>query len=179
MSGGELLTNTLNTNYNYMPLEFTETDACQHNNGTCFKAGDVRANTFPQLTVLHTLWVREHNRIARGLAYLNPHWNDEHIFLESKKIVTAFIQHITYNEWLPALLGADYTKKNGLGLLEDGYSSTYDETADPTVSNSFATAILPFTNSMLSDTIRLDFTRNNIIVIIIEVQAGGLYWSDD
>ncbi len=29
---------------------------------------------------LHTLWVRQHNRIARDLTELNPHWNDEQTF---------------------------------------------------------------------------------------------------
>lgn len=173
MSGGELLTNTINTdqsNQKYMPVETTETNACQYDNGTCFRAGDIRANTFPQLTVMHTLWVREHNRVARGLAYFNSHWNDELIFIESKKIVMAYIQHITYNEWLPALLGVNYTKKNGLGLLDVGYSNTYNENADPSVSNSFATAILPFANSMLTDTIR--FKKNIIVIIIIVMRIS-------
>jgi len=169
MSGGELLTNKIDTDQNYMPLETTETDACQYDNGTCFRAGDIRANTFPQLTVMHTLWVREHNRVARGLAYFNSHWNDERIFMESKKIVTACIQHITYKEWLPALLGVNYTKKNGLGLLEVGYSNTYNDNADPTVSNSFATAILPFANSMLTDTIRFGNNINKSIASVFHL----------
>ncbi|CAI6352433.1 unnamed protein product [Macrosiphum euphorbiae] len=96
------------------------------------------------------MWVREHNRIALEVHKENPFWSDEEIFREAKKIVTAFIQHITYNEWLPALLGVNYTKENGLGL---GQRTVYDVTADPTVSNSFATAILPFANSMIGDNI--------------------------
>ncbi|XP_060875937.1 peroxidase-like protein 3 [Metopolophium dirhodum] len=81
----------------------------------------------------------------------------EELFQEAKKIVTACIQHITYNEWLPALLGINYTKENGLGLEQ---RTTYDETADPTVSNSFATAVLPFTNSMISDSISFNWTSD-------------------
>jgi len=161
-----------------MPLEITENNACQHGKGTCFRAGDTRANALPQLTVMHTLWMREHNRVAKELAYLNSHWNDEHIFLEAKKIVTACIQHITYNEWLPTLLGVKYTKENGLGLLEDGYSNTYDETADPTVSNSFATAILPFANSMISEKIRFGITMN-IIIVISAFYTGNLFRGND
>jgi len=134
-----------------MQLETTDKNVCQNGLGTCFRAGDIRANAFPQLTAVYTLWVREHNRIARALYKENLFLNDEELFQEAKKIVTACIQHITYNEWLPALLGVNYTKENGLGL---GQRTTYDENADPTVSNSFATAILPFANSMITDLIR-------------------------
>jgi len=176
MEGGELLSYKMNiTDRSYMSLETTETKACQHGNGTCFRAGDIRANALPQLTLLHTLWMREHNRIAKELSGFNPHWTDEQLFLESKKVVTAFIQHVTYNEWLPALLGVNYTKENGLGSIKDG-RNTYDDTADPTVSNSFATAILPFANSMISENIRFGISANmdNIIIIIIIIMLYAL-----
>ncbi|KAL4103574.1 hypothetical protein QTP88_018935 [Uroleucon formosanum] len=142
-------------NRDIMPLETNDTNFCQNGPGTCFRAGDIRANSFPQLNALYTLWVREHNRVAKELYKEKLFWTDEELFRETKKIVTACIQHITYNEWLPALLGVNYTKENGLGL---GQRTTYDETADPTVSNSFATAILPFANSMISDSISLYWT---------------------
>ena len=32
------------------------------------------------LVAMHTLWMRQHNRLARQLAEINPHWNDEQIF---------------------------------------------------------------------------------------------------
>jgi len=137
-----------------MPFEI-DPNACQYGEGSCYRAGDTRANGLPQLTVMHTLWMREHNRLAKQLAYINPHWGDERIFQEARKIVTASIQHITYAEWLPALLGENYTRQNQLELLTEGYSNAYNEDIDPTVSNSFATAILPFSNSMISDKIKL------------------------
>lgn len=151
-SRGQLLTYTDDENLQYMPLTNTS-NACQ-SGATCYKAGDIRVNAQPHLTAMHTLWVREHNRIAGQLALINPHWDDERIFQEARKITIASIQHITYNEWLPALLGKKFTKKNDLELLSKGYSDSYDETAEPTVSNSFATAILPFANSMFNETLR-------------------------
>lgn len=160
-SNGQLLTNVLFKSQGeplrsqYMPLENADPDACQFGTGTCYRAGDTRANGFPQLTVMHTLWMREHNRLAKQLTHINPHWGDERIFQETRKIVIASIQHITYAEWLPALLGENYTRQNGLELLREGYSNAYNETIDPAVSNSFATAILPFSNSMISDKLKL------------------------
>ena len=43
----------------------------------CFAAGDSRCNEQPALTAMHTLWLREHNRIARRMSRLNTHWSDD------------------------------------------------------------------------------------------------------
>ena len=69
-----------------------------------FCLGDSRCTEQPQLTVMHTLWAREHNRIANSLSALNPTWNDETIFQEARRIVVAEVQHITYNEFIPNLI---------------------------------------------------------------------------
>ena len=59
------------------------------------------------MNVLHTIWVREHNRIARKLKQINTGWNGEKVFQETRKIIGAMMQHITYNEYLPALLSEE------------------------------------------------------------------------
>ncbi len=76
-----------------------------------FLQGDSRATEQPQLTVMHTIWVREHNRVAKVLSGLNPTWSDESIFQEARRIVIAEIQHITYNEFIPALLSDAFPTK--------------------------------------------------------------------
>ena len=70
--------------------------------------GDVRANEQLNLLVLHTVWMREHNRIARSLRAVNPRWSDERLFQEARRITIAEYQHVVYKEWLPIILGEQH-----------------------------------------------------------------------
>ena len=67
----------------------------------CFLAGDPRVNEQTVLAIVHLFMVREHNRIATELGNINHHWDDETLFQETRHIIAAIIQHITYNEFLP------------------------------------------------------------------------------
>lgn len=91
---------------NYLPISQNPTEDCQisSSNSFCYRSGDSRVNFQPQLTIMHTLWYREHNRIAELLAKLNSQWDDETLFQETRRIVIAEMQHITYNEWIKEVL---------------------------------------------------------------------------
>lgn len=118
----------------------------------CFLAGDVRANEQLGLLAMHTLWMREHNRIARELYNFNPHWDNDKIFHEARKIVGAVMQHITYAHWLPKVLGKDRYAQ--LGQYEG-----YDPNVNPAVSNVFATAALRFGHTLINpELLRLNET---------------------
>lgn len=58
----------------------------------CFAAGDSRVNEGLSLIVLHTLWLREHNRVADALKVLNSHWSKETVYQETRKIIGALHQ---------------------------------------------------------------------------------------
>ena len=112
-----------------------------------YLAGDVRANEQVGLTSMHTLFVREHNRIADRLARESPFLTDEQIYVRAKKHVGALMQVITYREFLPAIMGPN-------ALSE--YSG-YNPTVFPNISNTFSTAAYRFGHSMLTtELLRLD-----------------------
>lgn len=115
--------------------------------GTMFMSGDERANEQTGLTVMHTLFMREHNRIADELIALrgyDPVSDNETIYQEARKLVGAMMQAITYNEFLPALLGSG----------APGAYTGYDPSVDPSIANEFSTAAYRFGHSTLSPTIK-------------------------
>lgn len=81
--------------------------------------GDERVNEQIHLTVLHTFYVRDHNRAAMELSRLNPHWDDDRIYHETRHIMAAAVQYITYNEFLPMALGEDLMVRYNLTLLKE------------------------------------------------------------
>lgn len=97
-------------NKTLLPVSADPTDGCnaaeENAKGRyCFESGDTRANENLHLTSMHLIWARHHNYIADELKKINSHWNDEKLFQETKRIVTAQLQQITYNEFLPNVLG--------------------------------------------------------------------------
>lgn len=122
---------------------------CKSPSGFCFIGGDGRASEQPGLTVMHTVWVREHNRIMEGLRKENPHWDHEKLFQETRRIISAMLQHITYNEFLPRILGWNAISLYGLKLLPQGYHKDYSPTCNPSVLNEFATAAYRIGHSLL------------------------------
>uniref|UniRef100_A0A8C3TFJ7 Peroxidasin like n=1 Tax=Chelydra serpentina TaxID=8475 RepID=A0A8C3TFJ7_CHESE len=109
----------------------------------CFLAGDHRVNEQLGLTAMHTLWFREHNRIARALLKMNPHWDGDTIYNEARKIVGAQMQHITYSHWLPKILG-----DHGIKMMGD-YKG-YNPNVNAGIINAFATAAFRFGHTLIN-----------------------------
>jgi len=70
-----------------------------------FLAGDIRSNENSMLTALHTIFVREHNRLVDRITAQQPSLSPEDQYQLARKLVGAEMQVITYHEFLPALVG--------------------------------------------------------------------------
>lgn len=127
-----------------------------------FLAGDVRANEQVGLLALHTLFVREHNRLARQIAADRPHLNGDDIYQQARLMVGAQIQKITYDEFLPLLLGP---------MSPRPYRG-YRDDLDASIANVFSAAAYRVGHTMLNDKLlRLD--RNGQ-----EIESGHLALRD-
>lgn len=107
-----------------------------------YLAGDHRANEHPVLTAIHTLFVREHNKLAEELKSVFPDWDDEQLFQTSKKINIAQFQKIVYEEFFPAITGRSlpYYRRGRTNL-------------DPSVSVTFSTAAYRVGHTMVGNKI--------------------------
>ncbi|KXJ68464.1 hypothetical protein RP20_CCG003364 [Aedes albopictus] len=112
----------------------------------CFKAGDTRTNQVLTLVAFHTLFLREHNRIARELEKINPHWSDDILFHETRRIVSSVFQHIIYNEYLPKIVGPDFMEMYDLHTSR-GHSNFYNANRNPALTSEFSTAAFRFGHS--------------------------------
>ncbi|MEO1798806.1 MAG: peroxidase family protein [Cyanobacteria bacterium J06629_2] len=141
---------------------FENANPSRQSASSLFAAGDVRANENSVLVSLHTLFVREHNRLAQALAIAHPEWTDEQLYQRARQINIAQYQAIVYQEYLPTILGFD--------ALPD--YTNYDSTINPSIDRSFATAGFRIGHTQLSSEIlRLDNHGQ-------EIAAGNLTLSE-
>jgi hypothetical protein len=127
-----------------------------------FRAGDIRVNENVALTAIHTLFVREHNRIATEIAERNPQYSTDQVYQLARILVTAEIQAITFREFLPLVLGSQAIP---------AYTA-YDPQCNPRIANEFSTVAYRFGHSMISNELkRLDANGQTI-------SAGSLALAD-
>ncbi len=112
-------------------------------NSLLFVAGDVRANEQPLLAGFHTLFVREHNRLCDELVLANPTWTDEELYQHARRMVSGYLQSITYNEWLPTI-----------GVHLPAYQG-YDHTVYPNATNVFAGAAFRLGHTLLNSNLQM------------------------
>ena len=123
------------------------------NGDTAFVVGDIRGNENVALLSMHTLLVREHNYWANKLYKKSPNLSDDELFHRARVIVESEVQGITWNEYLPLLLG-----ENALPAY-----TGYDSEADPRVANEFSAAAYRLGHTLVSNTLwRLDSNNQPI-----------------
>lgn len=57
------------------------------------------------IALFQNLFLRFHNYIANELQLQHPSWTDEIVYQETRRIVAAVVQIITYDHFLPIVLG--------------------------------------------------------------------------
>ena len=108
-----------------------------------YMAGDVRANENPALISMHTVWLREHNRWADALVAEHADWSDEEIYQHARRMVIGQIQNVTFQEFLPALLGPHAPN------LDETH---YDSEMNPSMFNEVSSALYRIGHTMVSST---------------------------
>ncbi|XP_040171209.1 LOW QUALITY PROTEIN: chorion peroxidase [Anopheles arabiensis] len=156
-AGGQLRMLRTPDGRDLLPVSTDPLDGCneQEMNAAgkyCFESGDARANENLHLTSMHLIWARHHNSLARGLARANPHWDDERLFQEARRILAAQMQHITYAEFVPVIVGNETAGRMGLlpaSAGGDRAGDTYNATVDASIANVFAGAAFRFAHTLL------------------------------
>ncbi len=131
-----------------------------------FVAGDIRVQENPDLTALQTLFLREHNRQVDKLKVAHPTWTSDQLYQQARAIVTAEIARITYNEFLPHLLGTTALKPY------QGYKAG----VDPSLTEEFAGAAFRLGHSIVSA--NLEKTDEQGIIIGTAVTLKDAFFQD-
>ncbi|MFE1409698.1 peroxidase family protein [Streptomyces sp. NPDC085524] len=126
-----------------------------------FLAGDERANTGYGLMSIHTLFVREHNRLAALISAERPTATAEQVYQHARKWVGALIGSITFQEFVPAILGP-----NAIAPY-----AGYDPHVDPTMGAEFATFGFRFGHSMLSPNLLIVDDDDHVLQTVPHAQA--------
>ncbi|EFO98768.1 hypothetical protein CRE_31538 [Caenorhabditis remanei] len=129
----------------------SEQDGCVSSpEAPCFIAGDDRNSQQTLLIAVHSVFHREHERVSSKFKDLNPHWDDERIYQETRKLISAQFAHIVYHEYLPIVIGQKLMDDFDLRPRQDGYYGGYDAKCDASILQPFATAAFRFGHSTVT-----------------------------
>ena len=116
-------------------------------------AGDRRIANNVALFLFHTLFLREHNRIALEISQAHPEMEDEIVFQKARHLNIAQYQNIVMNDHLKNYLGVHFDEL--VGQYEG-----YNEEIDPSTSVLFATVAYRFAHSALASYAPRDESNN-------------------
>jgi len=155
---GKLKTSVANNGESLMPYNVSELPNASPTGSTpsdFFLAGDVRANENSALIAMHTVFVREHNRLCDDLVTQVPALvgQDELIYQQARRMVVGIMQQITYGEYLPALLGS-FPSYTG-----------YDPTTDAGIATEFSTVGYRIGHTMVSANLQVGTNPASVVAL--------------
>ncbi|XP_057291870.1 lactoperoxidase-like [Hydractinia symbiolongicarpus] len=124
------------TSDNLLPVKIPATDPECNNPGGCALVGDERGDENIALHTMHTIFVRNHNYLAKELKKLARVWDEKLLFETARKINIAIWQRMVYDEFLPNIV--DLSPYQG-----------YNTSVDPSILNVFSTAAFRFGHSLI------------------------------
>lgn len=131
-----------------------------------FLAGDARVDEHAMLTSMHTIWMREHNRLCDklGESIRSRFMTHDEQFELIRKVVGAKIQQITMEEFLPAL-----------GISHLDVRKEPSRSFGPEITVEFATAAYRLGHDFVPDKIGTFSTKNifNGQDFFLEQKDGG------
>ncbi|PXF42140.1 Peroxinectin A [Gracilariopsis chorda] len=156
---------------NYLPFNTGNFINSPSTSSRFYLAGDTRANEHPMLTVMHTLFVREHNTICERLDEAVPDMSPSDKYEAARAINIAQYQKIIYEEWLPTMIGRSMGRYRG-----------YQPDVDPTISLEFTTAGFRVGHTMVGNGVsRIDSRGRRLPLIGMEemfFRAGNFKQGD-
>lgn len=75
---------------------------------TLYLLGEGNVNQNIGIALFQNLFLRFHNLIADTLQAKHTMWPDETVYQETRRIVYSAVQVITYEQFLPLILGKNY-----------------------------------------------------------------------
>ena len=100
---------------------------------------------------------------CEGVTKLNPHWSSIRLYEEARKIVGAMIQKITFDEYLPKILGPE-----GVTILGD-YKG-YDPDTSASITTEFSTAAFRFGHGTIGNSVAMlqTYTSKPEVIPLVE-----------
>ncbi|CAG8540148.1 15379_t:CDS:10 [Funneliformis mosseae] len=113
-----------------------------------------------------TIFLREHNRLCDDLFKIHGNnWDDEKYFQEARRWVIAFIQRITYYEYLGTALGSNLPPYKG-----------YNPDLRPIIDTFFASVTFRYAHSEISDFYNMVNERGDLLSVLSlhDIKMNGL-----
>lgn len=118
-------------------------------NASCFHVPDERVHINPEITAIQIVTLRLHNYLGENLYKINPHWSDERLYQEARRILIALYQHVIFAEHVPLLIGPEMTARFKLFPASSGYVNGYNNRVNPQTLHSFEAGVGRLPHSMI------------------------------